>query len=571
MKNSFKLCTLAASCFLLIACGSSDNGSTPQPTEKPAPQPSQSIGSIDLIARYQSGIFGKSAAEISDYHAASQRAFVVNAEDKSITVLDLSQLPNQKITGKNGFTLNNLKSHATKLDIGTELKPEGAAAFSVGAINSLSIVGDLLAIAVENKNAQQDGAILFYQIHQDGTVKKLHAVSAGAMPDMVKISPNGQYVLAANEGEPNQDYSHDPAGSITFIKINNNIPETTSQQLTFDNIHIPDDVIIKESIKKTAANPSADLGKDLEPEYIAISQDSKTAWVSLQENNAFAVIDLSAANPKISKVVGLGFKDHNLAQNKIDILDDGKGKLENIAGLYGIYMPDSIVAVNIAGQDYIVSANEGDGRDYQNYSNESKVKKIQDKLADNLAHMKNYPDLKIQTELGKNSAGLYEKLYAFGGRSFSIWDKNGKQVYDSGARIAEQVLKAVPDFLNSQKLLSDDRSPKKGTEPEAIEVAKIGSQVFAFVGLERQGGFMVFDISNVHDVQFIKYIHNRNYDKTLVTNKGKYTQEGMQKVGDLAPESIKYIAPQDNHLQKPLLIVANEVSGSTSVYQINLQ
>lgn len=546
------------------AGNSTNQGNNPNPVAaKPA-----SIEGVELIARYQAGTFGESAAEITDYHKASKRAFVINAEAAKISVLDLSNLPQQAITGKDGFVLNNLKDNATSLKLPAKIKHDNGTEFTVGAINSLSIVGDLMAVAVENKDPQADGAILFYKLDASGTATKLHAVKAGAMPDMVKITPDGKFALSANEGEPNKKYTTDPEGSVTLVKINNGVPEKTSQQLNFHSVSIPEEVIIKAGIKKSAANPSAELAKDLEPEYIAVSEDSKKAWVSLQENNALAIIDLTASSPKIDKVVSLGFKDHGQNVNKLDAnADDKKGELKAHQGLYGIYMPDTVDAYTVNGKHYVVSANEGDGREYGDYENESKVKKID--LAASLKGLKDeISSLKIQSELGKNSDGKYEKLYAFGARSFSIWGEDGQQVYDSGSIIEKEVLKASPKFFNttSTKLKVDDRSDNKGPEPEAIEVAKIGSSHFVFVGLERQGGFMTFDVSNPSDVKFINYIHNRDFE-AKVSKKGKY--EDASKAGDLAPESIKFIPAKYSSINQPLLIVANEVSGSTSVYKIN--
>lgn len=567
--------------FSLAACGGDSNNSGAQlkPNSEPTLLPVE-IKSIDLVARYQSGDFGKSAAEITDYHKASKRAFVVNAQAKAINVLDLSDLPANAVTGDGAFTLNNLKAKATRFNVGASLTPVNGSTFNVGAINSLSIVGDLMAVAVENEIPQDAGAIVFYRLDDTGTATKLHAVKAGAMPDMVTITPDGKFALSADEGEPNGSYSNDPEGTVTLVKINNGVPAQTSQQLNFHSVSIPDEVIIKKSIKDSSANSSSALARDLEPEYIAVSEDSKKAWVSLQENNALALIDLTANTPKIDKVVSLGFKDHGLEKNKLDAnKDDKEGKLSAHTGLYGMYMPDTLASYTVGGKSYVLSANEGDGRDYKDrsvnakYTNESQVKKLKKPLDSAISGLATpLKSLKVHSELGLNKTGTaYDKLYAFGTRSFSIWDDTGKRVYDSGSIIEEEVLKANKDYFNttSTKAKVDDRSDNKGPEPEAIEVAKIGASHFAIVGLERQGGFMVFDVTNPRSVKYVSYINNRNFDLSNLTSKGKYKDN--LKAGDLAPESIKFLPAETNSLNKPLLIVANEVSGSTSVYRINLK
>lgn len=582
MNHRLVYTSLLAASLCLAACS---NNSKNQNNQEPSAQKTNtpvSIQSIDLIARYQSGTFDESAAEITDYHKASKRAFVVNAEAKEITVLDLSGLEPNVVSGEQTFSLNNLTSKATSINVGARITPENGETFDVGAINSLSIVGDLMAVAIENAQAHEHGAILFYQIDADGAASKLYAVKTGAMPDMVKITPDGKFALSADEGEPSDDYTKDPEGTVTLVKIKNGMPEKNSRQLNFHEVNIPDEVIIKTSIKESAANPSAELSKDLEPEYVAVSEDSEVAWVSLQENNALAIIDLTADEPKIDQVVSLGFKDHGKPENKLDgNKDDKQGKLEAHKGLYGIYMPDTIASYSLNGKRYVLTANEGDGREYEYkvdgkkelaYINESKIGKLKKPLSDSIKNLKEpLKNLKIQSELGLSADGKqYKELYAFGARSFSIWDENGTQVYDSGSIIEEEVLKATPEFFNTthKKLKIDDRSDNKGPEPEALEVAQIGGSHFAFVGLERQSGFMTFDISDVNNVKFVNFINNRNFDVKL-KKKGKYKDPA--KAGDLGPESIKFVAAKDSAIGKPLLIVANEVSGSTSVYKINLK
>ena len=39
-----------------------------------------------------------------------------------------------------------------------------------------------------------------------------------------------------------------------------------------------------------------------------------------------------------------------------------------------MYQPDAIVYVNIGGTEYVISANEGDSRDYDGFSEEERLK-----------------------------------------------------------------------------------------------------------------------------------------------------------------------------------------------------
>lgn len=570
MKHSAVFAGVLVASVLLTACGSSSskqqNAQNQGASTAPTPnQPQQTakpvrIVSVDLIARHTTKVFDESAAEIVDYHKNSKRAYVINAEAKKINVLNLSNLSTQAITGNAAFTLSNLTAE-TSIDVGAKIKPENASEFEVGAINSLSIEGELMAVAVENKDPQANGAILFYRLDNQGHASKLHAVKAGAMPDMVKLTPDGKFALSADEGEPDKKYTKDPEGTVTLVRIQNGVPSKDSRQLDFNSVTIPNEVIIKQGVTQKS--------KDLEPEYISVADNSSTAWVSLQENNALAIIDLTQSTPQIDKVVSLGFKDHGQEVNRPDAINNKKAELKAHAGLYGMYMPDTLASYSLNSKHYVLSANEGDGRDYKKYTNESKVKKLKKPLAGHLASLKTeLAELKVHTEMGLNAQGEYTKLYAFGARSFSIWDAQGKQVYDSGSLLESEVLKANATFFNttSKKLKLDDRSDNKGPEPEAIAVGQIGGSHFAFVGLERQGGFMLFDISNPQDVKFVRYVNNRNFATDNIDKKGKY--KNKDKAGDLAPESIKFVAAKDSAIGLPLLIVANEVSGSTSVYKI---
>ena len=124
--------------------------------------------------------------------------------------------------------------------------------------------------------------------------------------------------------------------------------------------------------------PNATITKDLEPEYITVSHDSKTAWVTLQENNAIAMLDIPSAT--FTKIVGLGFKDHLLPANKLDASDrdvpgSSNSGIINIRNwpVLGMYQPDSIASYRVKGKTYLVTANEGDARDYTGFSEEVPV------------------------------------------------------------------------------------------------------------------------------------------------------------------------------------------------------
>lgn len=217
-------------------------------------------------------------------------------------------------------------------------------------------------------------------------------------------------------------------------------------------------------------------------------------------------------------------------------------------------MPDSIATYTVGNNTYLVTANEGDGREYLNssdeiiFADEAKISKLD--LADSIASQyTSQNDLKVVTDMGKNSDGKYEKLYALGARSFSIWDNKGELVFDSGDTISKLTAKFMPTLFNQDNGVKDGRSGNKGVEPEALTVGKIGSKTYAFIGLERQNAIVVYDISTPEKAEFVKYI---------------ITEDD----GDISPEGMKFVSKDDSPTGNALLMVSYEVSGSTSVYEI---
>ena len=234
-----------------------------------------------------------------------------------------------------------------------------------------------------------------------------------------------------------------------------------------------------------------------------------------------------------------------------------------------MYQPDAIATYKAFGHTFIVTTNEGDARDYDGFSEESRVEAEQlDPFlfpdAGELQKEENVGRLKITTPLGDiDNAGDFDQLYAFGGRSFSIWSENGFLVYDSGSDFEEITAACLPNEFNSsndENESFDNRSDDKGPEPEAIAIGKIRSRNYAFIGLERIGGIMVYDITNPFEVKFIQYLNNRDFS----------SDPELGNAGDLGPEGIVFIPKKESPTGAPLLAVTNEVSGSTTIYKIDL-
>ncbi|MFG1495961.1 choice-of-anchor I family protein [Saccharospirillum sp. HFRX-1] len=554
----------------------------------------ESTLSIDVLGRHTSGILGESAAEIVSYHPASGYAYMTNGATGQITAINLNQLPTS--AAADPLRLSNLRARAGDLPGSVRVATPGGGirGIDIGGANSLAVSNDLLAIAVEHDDKTQAGAVLFYRLNEDGDTRFVKGVLAGALPDMVTFSPDGRFALVANEGEPRSDYLRDPEGSVTVIAIDNGMPADLGIQLDFTAFdhNLPADVLIGNNPRPQVIRAS----QDIEPEYISVSADNRTAFVSLQENNAVARISLTGT-PRITAILPLGFKDHGRPENALDAdKDDEAAVLRSYAKLWGTYHPDTIASYSVAGQDYFVTANEGDAREYITdvdseadcsgtlpnaqydfdaddgclvYTDESEIGDAN--LDPSLAHLNAIADLKIQAGRGDTDGdGDLDKVYAFGARSFSIFSANGELVYDSADLLERVTADAYPDFFNTtdDALAIDDRSDNKGPEPEALALGQVGERMLAFVGLERMGGFVVADITNPRNVQYLQYINNRNFNAAQATEDGDVTDATLAEAGDLAPEGMAFIPADISPTGDALLVVANEVSGTTTVYRI---
>lgn len=471
--------------------------------------------SFEKIGGFTNGSGDEGFAEISAFDAKTAKLFVVNPNDTELSVWDLSD-PFNPISGA---------------DIALQ-----------GIPNSVAVHNGMVAVALENaENKQANGVIATYDSESQ---QLLNVYPAGALPDMVTFSPNGKYLVAANEGEPNDDYTIDPEGSVTIIELE-------TGEVSSVGFGLYNGVAIGNNFR--VFGPNATFAQDVEPEYVAISDDSKTAYVALQENNGIVSIDLKYK--AINYIVGLGVKDYSLPENQIDASDkdDIVGNFQNWPVL-GFYHPDAITYTKIKGAQFLITANEGDARDYDGYSEEERVK---DLVLDPIA----YPDaetLQLDENLGRlktttangdvDGDGDIDQIYAYGGRSFTIWSVAGQKLYDSGDQIAKKVLELDPSAFNSNEGDgTDQRSDDKGAEPEAVETLKVKGRTLLFVGLERTGGIMVYDISNPINPVFMEWLRDSS---------------------DISPEGLITVNADDSPTGNALVIATHEVSNSIAIYEI---
>lgn len=527
---------------------------------------------LQPVARYVTGSYGAGAAEITAFHPASKRIFVVNGAANRVEVLDATNVKSQALSDP--LTANSLTSQPLTLPATAVVRnsADQDETVTLGFANSISIQGQLLAVAVENKKRSDAGVALIYDLSQGAPILK-QAVRVGAQPDMLTFSSDGKWLLVANEGEPAADYSVDPEGSVSMIAMTNGVAATQAKTVSFSALNSDKAGLAAKGVK-FAGPATTTVAQDLEPEYIAFSPDMKKAWVVLQENNAVAVIDLLGA--KLDKVLPLGFKDHSLARNSLDVSNKDGVNLQTVPGLYGMYQPDTLQSYSWQGGAFYVSANEGDARDWAGFSEQKRVSALKRSAALSARQPYNADvlgRLNVTTVLGQNASGEYDALYAYGARSFSIWDQNGQQVFDSGNDLERIAAGIHGDKFNSNHLTveGDNRSDDKGPEPEALALGQINGRTYAFIGTERMSGIYVYDISNPYAPQFVDYAFNRDLNAVYNINDDKVpavVTGNVAQAGDLGPESLLFVSAANSPTGKPLLLMANEVSGTLTVFEL---
>jgi 2',3'-cyclic-nucleotide 2'-phosphodiesterase/3'-nucleotidase/5'-nucleotidase len=503
---------------------------------------------------------GTSAAEIVTHDPGSQRLFVVNALNATIDVFDIHDPLAPFLVGS------------------IDVTPYGAVA------NSVAVNDGVLAVAVEADPKTPPGHVAFF----DTNSQFLAAVEVGAQPDMVTFTSNGRYVLTANEGEPSTYAipatattpaipADDPEGSISVIDVSAGVSNLTQADVRTAGFGAFSRASLDPQIR--IFGPGATVAQDLEPEYIATSHDSQTAWVTLQENNALAIVDIGSAT--VTQIVALGTKDHGLAGNGLDPSDrdggtadlNGDGIPDGInikpwPRVVGLYEPDGIASYKVGSMSYLVLANEGDVRaDWPGYTEEIRVKDSKYKL--DPARFPDAATLKTDPKLGRLKVSLasgdidgdgdFDQICSYGGRSFSIRTATGALVWDSGDQFETKIKELIPAAFNvsNDNNAFDDRSDDKGPEPEGVTVGKAFGRTYAFIGLERVGGVMVYDVSNPQAPIFVDYANNRDFTKPVTDPLS----------GDLGPEGVIFISEENSPNGKPLVVLANEISGTTTIYE----
>jgi hypothetical protein len=488
---------------------------------------------LQLVAlgTYRTGLIESGGAEITAYHARTRRVYIVNAGGPSVDCIDISNPQSPRFL----FTI---------------AIPAGYSP------NSVAVNADIIAVAIQAPVKTDNGLVAFYDT--DGNI--LNAVTVGALPDMVTFTPDGKKVLSANEGEPSDDYTVDPIGSVSIINIERgvrNISQADVRTVNFGDRQVVIDPAVR------IFGPRASFAQDLEPEYIAVSDDSKTAYVGLQENNAIGVINLETGLPL--RVVPLGFKNHNLPGNGLDPSDRDNAVAIANWPVFGMYQPDGIAFFRNARGSFIITANEGDARAYPGFNEETRVGDLRlDPTAfpngDMLKNPAQLGRLRTTNALGDiDGDGDFDRIYTFGARSFSVWNAETlQQVFDSGDQL-ERLTANLPIFnMSHNNNIRDDRSDDKGPEPEGLAIGQVGNRSLLFLGHERDSSISVWDLENPAAPRFVTRVDNRIPTGSVA----------MGTAGDLGPEGLTFIPAADSPTNRALLLVANEISGTLTIWEV---
>ena len=512
---------------------------------------------LQVIGRYTTGFFDIGAAAPTAYDPVTRRLFVLSVDRGWIDALDISDP-----SAPDRIMRTNVLGHG-------------------GFPNSIAVKNGIVAVAIKAFLDELPGQVLFLDVEGRPLVDP---VKVGAKPVQLAFTPDGGAVVTANQGEASADYTFDPEGSISIINLGIEEPgcrgadcaiAPSATTLNFRGFNDRKAELIAAGVR--IFGPNASVAQDLEPEAVAIAPNGQTAWVSLQRNNALAIVDLRSRS--LLDIVALGSKDHSRPENALDASDiDGAINIRPWP-IRSFYQPDIFAAYEVGGQTFLITPNEGDPRDFNGFSEVVQVRALRldpDAFPDaaTLQEDRNLGRLRVTNVDGDaDGDGEFEQIFVLGARSFAIWDAEARLMFDSGDDLEQIIAEVLPGCFNCAdgNIRFDSQSNDRGPEPEALTVGKVGSRPYAFIAPERIGGVYVYDVGNPTAPVLQQYINFRDFevDPDQVCEEGRPKGEECERAGDLGPEGVLFIPSADSPIDAALVVVSNELSSSATLYRVD--
>eukprot|EP01083_Nonionella_stella_P163073 535877_1 len=529
---------------------------------------------INPIADFWIPDIGIPGAESIAIDTVNQRIFAADPASSAVHIFDFA-------FDDGDFTSATITETETPIDIKTAFLNMDSP-ITVKDITSIvysSEGGYVAACVAPESHAQTPGWLAFISTSTLDVFNLLEMPDC-YLPDHVSVTNNGNTLVISCEGEPNDNYvedpDHNPEGVVAIVDASESDHNDWSVSHADFNRFDEDQDLINELY---FSHQSESLSVNAEPEYSAISLDDKFAYISLQELNAIAALDLETK--EIIGVYPLGVNDFSVYG--LDASDkDGKINIMTYENVYGMRAPDGIDYLYSprSNRHYLFTANEGDSKDFDevrvgdvnlsaNTFGNYDIEELQ--MEEHLGR------LKVSNLYGKNGEDEFEALYAFSSRDFTIWEVkmvNGRpdrlKLHYSSDNLFELITAVTlgKDGFNSDYEYDtfDERSDAKGPEPESIVVGKCSNgRQYVFIGLERVGGIVVFDITKIDRkrIEYREYYNARNFNFAWTG------EEPPEEAGHFGPEQLRFI--EEDVYGVPLLFVAYPESSSVAMYRIDCE
>ncbi|XP_078602373.1 mesenchyme-specific cell surface glycoprotein-like [Branchiostoma floridae x Branchiostoma japonicum] len=515
----------------------------------------------------------KGAAEQVAYHPGQKMVYAVGVEGL-LTVIDVSVPTAARV-------------------VHTQELPNA----QMGKYNDLALCGDSIAVIQSNPLDALPGTLYIYGVYNGFSDMELNnQLQVGPAPSSVKFRSDCARLVVVNEGKAGLDSFgnfKNPPGTISVVDFDINslgggtLASYTINFLRFD--HLQDEYTargVRWVYRGEGTGVPGRMSDELEPEDFSFDETENKIYVTLQENNAIAVVNLTTLI--VDEIYPLGAK--NWANYMLDPSDkDGGIRMQNWP-IFGLYQPDDVVSFTVGSRKLLATANEGNSRELTvggvDITDEWKGKDfitngavaptVPQTLVAALQDDAQLGVLRFSNYDGKSSSnpGQYEQFYAFGGRGFSLWKASDlTQFWDSGADVELQHSRHLPLIFNcefdddnpdkSPMDEKDEASKKKGPETESLVVAEVYGKTVIIIGNERPSSLMIYSVDAVTGIPSFESIFragdiSKNYDDAY----------NDRNIGDLDPESMEFVPAADSPDGTPLLLVVGNVSGTVAVYRV---